>query len=559
MGGVAAGGGYSVAHGQLAGAVRAAWPESRGLARALAATAALALGADFFVSRQSRRTGPSDGDFEREMAEWWRKQADEMEGRGATSVAAASAQQAQAITVNIGVPAPPPAAPYSRYLAEEGATTDTDCFSCATAHLAGMEGALRRAARVAERVGTCDDECQRWLHLAAQEPAALFARDWTPDKHQRLPPEQRAVVDSFEPRIRDLQRGLLTGAPAVEQREALVDGSVLLKESTRFTAAGDGLDHPEVQPRLADAVSALVASERLEVGVFDDDLATRLRRVRQAASRPESPRQLVETARAADGVSLDANRPAFSAKSPQDLRNMADQVRAVRDDFNAARRQHGDPASAPLAMVGPVHPPRSRPGDVHVSRRVVDHFTLPGETVVRETTSRENTARAYDHLEDQVQERGTRIRYRNLPSTFDETLFGQYDGDTDTMLLDAFTRTAKDSFSFQILSHESAHALVDGPKCRHRNYEPGVSYAEQPMEVVAQTASLAAMLELGMPVELADGTDLPPGARQIDWPRVETALGADVARDTRWAADWMVRAARGEDGALATESCPAVR
>jgi len=525
------GGNYTLAHRHLAETIRAAFPEASGLHKALVVSAFAAAAADLFWQRRNRVQPESD--MHRQIAEWWRARADEEEKQTTATVTADTA-------------AATPAA--SRYLTEEDATTDTDCFSCATAHLAGMEGALRRAARVAEERGTCDEECQRWLHLAAQEPAALLARDWTPQKHAKLPPEQRRVVESFEPRIRDLQRRLLDG-PALEQREALVEGTVLLKEATRFTAAGDPLDHPEVQPRIADAVSDLAAAERLQIGVWDDRLATRLRRVRQQASRPETPNQLVEAAREADAVSLEANRQVFASRSPADLRRLADEVRRLRDKFNAARRQQ------PAAMLGPST--RHRGESHQVPRHVVDRFTAPSEQAVEAVTDRENLARAYDNLETAIESRGTRVRYRNLPSTEDVTLFGLYDSMNDAMLLDSFTKTARDSFALQVLAHETAHALVDGPSCYSRGYQPGVEYGEQPAEISAQTASLAAMLELGLPVELADGTELPPGQRIVDWRKVAAVLGDDTARDTRWAAEWIARAARGEDGDLLRETCPA--
>ena len=540
------GGSYTLAHRHLAETLRAAFPQAQGLHKALVVSAFLAAGADLFWTRRAR-TIPSEADTYREMAAWWRQKADELEReRTGPGPSASAQQQAQQVVVNVNLASATP----SRYLTEEGATADTDCFACATAHLAGMEGALRRAARVAEERGSCDDECQRWLHLAAQEPAALLARDWTPQKHAKLPPEQRRVVESFEPRIRDLQRRLLDG-PALEQREALVEGTVLLKEATRFTSAGDPLDHPEVQPRIADAVSDLAAAERLQVGVWDDELATRLRRVRQQASRPETPDQLVEAAREADAVSLEANRQVFAGRSPAELRQLADEVRRLRDEFNTARRQQ------PTAMLGPST--RHRGESHQVPRHVVDRFTTPTEQVVEAVTDRENLARAYDNLETAIEGRGTRVRYRNLPSTEDVTLFGLYDPTSDTMLLDSFTKTARDSFAFQVLAHETAHALVDGPSCRGQGYQPGLEYSEQPSEIAAQTASLAAMLELGLPVELADGTELPPGERLVDWRKVEAVLGTDAAADTRWAAEWIARAARGEDSTLLREICPARR
>jgi len=538
---------YSQAHHGLASAIRAAFPNSPWLAKITAGTAFLAAGADFYVSKQlSRDEGLSRSELERKIAKLYEERAKELSGTAHVQDQAQT--QAQQVTVNVTLPVEPRP---SMYLMEEGnPDINTDCFSCASAHLAGMEGALQRAKHAAERAGRCDDECQKWLTLAAQEPSALFARDWTPEKMAKWPEWQRAVVEKYGPEVKEIQAKLLGNDP---QAESLVDGAAVLKEATRFTGAGDGVTHPEVEWRIARAEADLSAAERVDVGGLPPDVAQEVRHLRQdLGSRISSPEDVTRAAQEADRISRQVMAPKFSAMTPDEIGALADQVHELRTGFRAERRELAQ--AHQMAMIGRV--PR-RSSDAHVPRDLIERYTSPTEAVVEETTDRENVAIAYDNLEREVEARGTRIRYRNLPSTYEETIFGLYDRDNDTILLDSFTKTAKDPFSFQVLSHETTHALIDGPKCYGRGYEEGTGYQQQPSELRAQAASLAAMIELGLPVELADGTDLPPGERQVDWQKFAREAGPDIARDAKWASDWIVRAARDEDMGLAEAICPA--
>jgi len=527
---------YSVAHGHLAQAIRAAFPDKPWLHRILAVTALASAVADMTVQLHSRRVRPpSEADLHRDLAEFYRQEAERLRA------------QSPSVVVHVHTSASPQASSSaSAYLREEGAPIDTDCYSCATGHLAALEGALRRAQHQIERTGTCDDECLRWVTLAAQEPSALLARDWSDERISRLPQDQQDLIRQYRARVESV-RDRLVGPEA----SAVVDASALLTETTRFTGAGDPIDHPEVSWRLQQAEAALAAAERVTVQ-WDKDTAQSIRRLRQdLGSSIASHEDVQRAAEASNRISRRVLASRARNAKVEDLAKLADEVHELRTSFRQARMKHANVSA--VAMLAPS--PRSPSTGHHIPRHVVDRYASPTEETVADVTDRQRLADAYDHLERAIEGRGTKVRYRPLPTLPEGTLLGVYDPSTDTILLDDFARI-RDSFALQVLAHETAHALVDGPRCRNSRYVPDTPYEEQPAEIRAQVATLAAMLELGLPVELADGTELPPGRRFVDWERVRQDLGPDSAEDCRWAAEWIVRAARGEDGTLLTETCP---
>lgn len=547
---------YSSAHRYLMDTVVHAWPEMKWLRPLAFTTSLLALGADVAISRHFARQpkGSHEIDLQEQLAELYRREADKLAGHAVAQ--STSAAQAQSIVqVNLGAPAPQAAAPMlatsrqtSRYLMEEGnQNVDTDCFSCASAHLAGMEGGLTRAQHAAEREGECGPECQSWLHFAVQEPSALLARDWTPERVARYPQEQQDLIGRLTPQIRDVQRRIVGG----DQRQALVDATWELKEASRFTQSGDPLEHPQVDARLAAAEEHLVTGERLRVGTFDPETATALRRLRQAVSNDvTSPDALVQVADRADDVSRQANAPVYQQMRPQDLAAMADQVKALRADFLSERRRLGGDGYHALL---PKMPDRPAPGGARVSRSTIERFTLPTASEAAAVTEPTSISALTANLNRHLEERGTRVVTRNLESTAEGSLEGYYDPDTSNITLSTAVGTQETPYAYEVRVHEAAHSLLDNSACNPR---PSLSHDRE--EERAELATVAAMTELGLPVELHDGTILPPGSRQVDWEDI-SRFDPGLARDARWASDWISAAARGEHGYLALEICPALR
>jgi hypothetical protein len=181
-------------------------------------------------------------------------------------------------------------------------------------------------------------------------------------------------------------------------------------------------------------------------------------------------------------------------------------------------------------------------------------YSPPTATTVGATTVPTDTARAFDNLARHLAtDRGVRIRIRNLPSGPEGVLEGEYLFDANSILLGP-AALAKDSYAVQVLAHEAAHALMDRPACHV--YNAAVPYTERTEEQLAQYASLIALSETGLPIEMADGTEVPPGARQVDWDAVAAELGpADTAR-LLWTAAWITDALQDVPRDYAAPACP---
>lgn len=433
----------------------------------------------------------------------------------------------------------------SRYLREEGASPDTDCFSCATAHLAGMEGALRRAAKEAQKEGGCGPNCQRWVHIAAQEPAALFARDWTPEKKQKLPPEQKALLERYAPRVEETMKKI---APTPEG-EGVLKAAALLKEAIRFAEAGDDIRHLEVEWRRLNAEAELSAAERLRPGTLPPEVSQNLRRLRQhVGSGITGTEKLIEAARKADELSLKANALAWERLDPSELERLADEVRAIRAGFASER--------AKLGGLGFISPTPVNPERHHtIPTEVIQDYTQPGTGPVA-GLSREQMARAFDNIVNALETRGVKIRIRDLPVTESYAIEGLYAPDYNSILLNA-SKTAKDSYALQSLTHEGTHALLHNRECH-----PVISkkpYSQMPEEIEAHVASLATLLELGVPIEDRFGREIKPGEVKIDWQKIKEKAGPQAEENIKWAVNWLTRAAKGEDAGLIQEKCPALR
>lgn len=322
--------------------------------------------ADIVTQKQLARREPEPS-VARELAEIYKRAADEAAGKVTAASSAATSQSnptvvvvndnskekltaveanLQQILAKYGLEIHPkeeqrknqspdrPPNPTSRYLTEEGVPPETDCFNCATGHLAAMSGALRHAAERAEQVGRCDDTCQQWVALAVKEPQALFSQDWTPDRYQRETEQGKAIIDKYSPRIRDVVNTLLPN----EQARDIAEAAGLLNETIRFTSAGDPLDHPEVERRIAEAEQKLATAERSTI--WPDDVAQEIRKVRRdVGSYINEPGDVPRVATEADRLLMDAGKQSWDKLSPSELRRLADEAESMRREFREDRRK----------------------------------------------------------------------------------------------------------------------------------------------------------------------------------------------------------------------------
>ncbi len=440
----------------------------------------------------------------------------------------------------------------SRYLMEEGnPDLNTDCFSCATAHLAATEGSLRRASDAARKYGRCSDECQKWLQLALEEQEALFARDWTPERVTNFPPEQQVFVAKYEPQIKALMAGILSG-DQVEQREAVASAAAFLKESQRFVNAGDSLDHPEVETRLSVAEMNLATAERIDPSAFDDQVATDLRHLRQrVGSKIVDRDSLADVARTATQVSNRLNAPFWQDISSDRLDELANQAKEIRQNFRADRKTYQDSVGSADSFMAVVPPISTRTISESTARIDKDGssygFIDPKDGLG--VTEPVDIAVMQERVAGKLGEKGVRILPRNLPPSI-EAMYVPY---TDTILMTPAAMSKGDNFSSQILVHETAHALLHNDQCVP---EDMASPEHRLEEEDAELVTIAAMSELGLPIEYHDGTVEPSGRYEINWSKVSEKLGKDRTDNIQWATNWIVRAAQGGNGELKGQTCP---
>jgi hypothetical protein len=295
-----------------------------------------------------------------------------------------------------------------------------------------------------------------------------------------------------------------------------------------------GMADPDVQSHIQ------MASEEIE-GLWQDDWTPE----KIAASPPEEQailERIVPRLRA-------VHEHLEAARTPSELQQVVDELASVNEEFvrmDQGRSTRSDTAAMIVA---------TEPAMDH-SHRILPPSWLyepPSTETVMEATAPPDSAVAFDNLVRALGDRGVRVRWRNLQATPEGVLEGQYVFGTNTILLGAAT-LARDPYAVQVLAHEAAHALADNPACHTYNEE--VPYRERPEERLAQSASLIAMLEDGLPVELQDGSELAPGDRRVDWDGLRAAMAPDDYARLLWTSAWIADAMDGAPRDYRAVSCP---
>lgn len=438
----------------------------------------------------------------------------------------------------------------SAYLAQEGAVRedrDTGCLGCASAHLALASHMLRRAAQGGP-------DAARARRIARRELEALLAVDWTSERVAASPPRERELLSSYVPRVAELARELAEGGHTGE----LVGAWAQVDEAARF-AREDGVRHREVETRLARAEELLVAAERagdLAPAASADPEAARqvLRRVRRLRQRlrpgaldgPSEVEAVAEELADVVAVAEELYPPRDGERTGAE---QAERAEALRADY---RRDLAGLHPVYHTLAGAQAPGRHT-GSARVGAQAAMWFEAPTAREVRAVTAPEDVAALAGRIRAALEERGVRVVTRNLESTPEGSLEGLYDVDAGNIVLSTAVRLeAGTPYSLEVLAHEAAHALLHSPEC-----QPAPSRYHEREELEADLATAAALAELGVPIELWDGTVLPPGSREVDWGRMQQ-LDPTLYRNTRWAAGWIVAAAEGVDpGELAAQTCPA--
>lgn len=186
-------------------------------------------------------------------------------------------------------------------------------------------------------------------------------------------------------------------------------------------------------------------------------------------------------------------------------------------------------------------------------------YRLPTTRLVEQATEPMSIGDLAANLKRRLEERGVRIIVRDIPAPGTEggVILAHYHrtptGQDVITLSSAIASTLDTPFGFSVLVHEAAHALLHNPECW-----PKVSRSHEREEIDAELTTVAALAELELPIETYEGVIYPPGSIQVNWEEVK-AYDPTAYRNVRWAADWIVRASRGEDHELAREPCPALQ
>jgi hypothetical protein len=190
-------------------------------------------------------------------------------------------------------------------------------------------------------------------------------------------------------------------------------------------------------------------------------------------------------------------------------------------------------------------------------------YSRPTEADIAQISEPLSSCTILNNVKQQLQKREVQfVEGRNIdPGT--EAYYTDDSGKDKIFISSAITQLGRECnpYAVSVYLHEGAHSLNHNKGCLPKFR--GVIYSSEGHQVEeqeAELASYAAMVELGQPVELYDGTVIPPGTEEIDWGLAKKYLDPDTYNNVKYAADWLVKAGRGEDGIdLTTSVCPALR
>jgi hypothetical protein len=296
-------------------------------------------------------------------------------------------------------------------------------------------------------------------------------------------------------------------------------------------AKAKGWDSQDVQSRIAFALEELSALRQYD---WTED---------KIAKNPPQEQEALRRYAAQVGDLAEALRRA----GPGDL----DQLAALATQMRESYERDMSPSFRMIAT-------GAARRDARIDRSRLELFGLPSETEVVEVTSPQDPSAYFDNIRRRIQERGVRVVFRQ-PDTSQPGIIveGEYNPDTNAILLNPAAMDTKDPYHLQVLIHETVHALLHNKQCLPvREITPAI---RERAEDATELAVIAAMTELGMPLEDRNGNVIVPSERRVDWEKLRAAVDPELYDEVRWATNWIVRAAQGADGTLAAEMCPALR
>jgi len=501
------------------------------------------------------------------VEEWVRSQS-----RQAAWEALRAWQQTRPVFTQMAAPTGGPAPADDLYAQQQW---DTGCVVCGRAHLAAAAATLDRAAALAQDRGRCDADCGYYVTVAQREIANLLEWDWTEAQIVATPDPDQATLRAVKPDVERLRDTLFAGdAGAARLNLTLAAGA--LEEAGRFARAG-GVAHPEAQARIARAEALLTATERAEfaperVATYDPAVQDAIHAIQPAFRSQrqfllnglQTPEDLDRVAAAVGAANTRLNQAVLARTPPDQVAAWADHARAIRTRFRAAVTLSAPASTTSQAVHDAVRQagfgrweavdyttlapqPPARSGLV---RRPAWLIHEPTAAEVAALTTPPNVPASYDRLEAALQQCGVRVRTRSLPATADWILEGVYTPANDTIQLTPATLT-KDSYAAQILVHEAAHALLHDTACLPH---PPADHTRQ--EDQAETVTVLAMLDAGLPIETRDGDLIEPGSIQVNEAALQAYWTPEELRNIQWAVGWIRDALTGA-APVTCATCPA--
>jgi hypothetical protein len=123
----------------------------------------------------------------------------------------------------ISIPSEPPSSEDS---------VSTACVPCLRAHIAAAAGFLTEALRMARGDGLTNPEVADRINLAEGEIVSAERVDLSPEAILRAPPEEKAVIDWFLPRVRELRQHIITISSLDDLLNASAEANALGRELT---------------------------------------------------------------------------------------------------------------------------------------------------------------------------------------------------------------------------------------------------------------------------------------------------------------------------------------
>jgi hypothetical protein len=168
-----------------------------------------------------------------------------------------------------------------------------------------------------------------------------------------------------------------------------------------------------------------------------------------------------------------------------------------------------------------------------------------------------DTVKYYQNLLAFNAANGVTVRERSLPADWSYGILnGAFSPDLSAIVVSA-AANAEDSEALQTVTHESTHSMLHSQHCLPNPTPPDVyeaEYADTIEEREADITVLVVFTQLGLPLELSDGTTVPGRQWRINDAQLRAAVDPITYKRITWAAGVLVAAMK--SGSASAVGCP---